>query len=154
MKRKENPAKVFLRQYLGLIARVTALKQAIDAAMERAFSINVTLKEVKVLSSPAEHDPMAADVCTAVDACEMLYAEKEKADNALRDILTAIDSVQDERQKAVLTMRYVNGEPFQKISEKLFLSEPAVYIAHGRALVQVNKWLEVWRVRNQTNNLA
>lgn len=140
--KKENPAKSFLRRYLGLVARVDALTRAINQAMERAFSTNVTLKEVKVLSSPAEHDPMAADVCAAVDASEILYQEKAKAETALREIICAIDYVQDERQKAVLTMRYINGDPFLKISEALFLSEPAVYIAHGRALVAVNKWLE------------
>lgn len=141
--KRENPAKVFLRQYTGAVARVNALQRAIDQAMDRAFNISVTLKDVRVISSPAEHDPMAANVCTAADAAEILYEEKAKADGLLREILTAIDSVKDERQKAVLTMRYVNGDPFLKISESLFLSEPAVYIAHGRALVAVNKWLEV-----------
>ena len=141
--KRENPAKVFLRQYTGAVARVNALQRAIDQAMERAFNVSVTLKEVRVMSSPAEHDPMAANVCTAADASEILYQEKAKADALLRDILAAIDSVKDERQKAVLTMRYVNGDPFAKIAGNLFLSEPAVYIAHGRALVEVNKWLEV-----------
>lgn len=152
--KRENPAKVFLRQYTGAVARVNALQRAIDQAMERAFNISVTLKEVRVMSSPAEHDPMAANVCTAADASEILYQEKAKADALLRDILAAIDSVTDERQKAVLTMRYVNGDPFLNISEALFLSEPAVYIAHGRALSAVNKWLEVRNVRNQTDHIA
>lgn len=141
--KRENPAKVFLRQYRGAVARVNALQRAIDQAMERAFNISVTLKEVRVVSSPAESDPMAANVCTAADASEILYQEKGKVDALLRDILAAIDSVTDERQKAVLTMRYVNGESFLNIAEAMFLSEPAVYIAHGRALVAVNKWLEV-----------
>ena len=140
--KRENPAKVFLRRYLGLVARVNALNRAIDAAMERAFGIGVTLKQVKVLSSPAEHDPMAADVCAAVDATEILREEKARADQALREILTAIDAVQDEREKTVLTMRYVNGDGFAKIAESLHFSEPAIYVAHGRALVKVNRWLE------------
>lgn len=140
--KRENPAKVFLRQYTGAVARVNALQRAIDQAMDRAFNISVTLKDVRVMSSPAEHDPMAANVCTAADAAEILYQEKAKADGLLREILTAIDSVKDERQKAVLTMRYVNGESFQKIAESLFLSEPAIYIAHGRALIEVNMWMK------------
>lgn len=140
--KRENPAKVFLRRYLGLVARVNALNRAIDQAMERAFGINVTLKQVKVLSSPAEHDPMAADVCTAVDATEILREEKAKADQALREILKAIDAVQDEREKTVLTMRYVNGDGFSRIAETMHFSEPAIYVAHGRALVKVNRWLE------------
>ena len=63
-KRKENPAKVFLWRYKGLSGRVDALTRAINDAMERAFNTGVTLKEIKVLSSPAEHDPMARDVCS------------------------------------------------------------------------------------------
>ena len=142
MKRKDNPAKAFLRRYLGIVARIDALNRAINQAMERAFNTGVTLKEVKVLSSPAEHDPMAEDVCTAADASEILYQEKENAEKALREILCAIDSVQDERQKAVLTMRYINGDGFPVIAEKLHYSEPAIYVAHGRALMNINLWLE------------
>lgn len=142
MKKKENPAKTFLRRYIGLIARIDALTRAINQAMERAFSISVTLKEIKVLSSPAEHDRMASDVCTAADAAEILYEEKKKAETFLREILEAIDAVPDERQKAVLTMRYVDGMGFADIAEKMSYSEPAIYVSHGRALVAVNKWLE------------
>lgn len=123
--------------------RVDALTRAIDQAMERATNISVKLKEVRVLSSPAEHDPMAADVCTAVDACKILYQERAEAEKALREILDAIRSVPDERQKAVLTMRYVNGYNFTKIAEEMHFSEPAIYVSHGRALVMINKWMEV-----------
>ena len=142
MKRTENPAKVFLRRYISIAARIDALKEAIDAAMAMAFGTAVTLKQVKVLSSPAEHDPMAADVCTAVDASEILRETLAKAENDLREILCAIDAVGDERQKAILTYRYVDGKAFPEIAEKMHFSEPAIFVAHGRALVAVNKWME------------
>ena len=140
--KKENPAKTFLRRYQSLIYRVDALQQAIDQAMERALNISITLKEIRVISSPKEHDPMAADVCSAVDATEILRGEKAKAEASLREILTAINGVHDERQKTVLTLRYVNGCSFGEIADKMHFSEPAVYVAHGRALVMVNRWLE------------
>lgn len=140
--KKENPAKTFLRRYLGLSRRVDALTRAIDIAMERATSISVKLKEIRVMSSPAEHDPMAADVCTAVDACKMLFDEKAQAEKALQEILIAIRAVPDERQRAVLTMRYVEGREFSRIAEEMHFSEPAIYVAHGRALVIINKWLK------------
>ena len=140
--KKENPAKTFLRRYLGLSRRVDALTRAIDIAMERATSISVKLKEIRVMSSPAEHDPMAADVCTAVDACKMLFDEKAQAEKALQEILIAIRAVPDERQRAVLTMRYVEGREFSQIAEEMHFSEPAIYVAHGRALVIINKWLK------------
>jgi hypothetical protein len=141
MKRQENPAKAFLRRYRSLCGRVDALQRAIDEAMQRAMNTSITLKEIKVLSSPAERDPMAKDVCSAVDACEILYAEKDKAQVALREILSAIDSLKDERQKELLTRRYVSGQGFPEICEGMHYEKTQVFVIHGRALVDVNKWL-------------
>ena len=143
MKQKqENPAKAFLRRYIGLCGRVDALQRAISQAMERAYNTGITIKEIKVLSSPAEHDPMARDICSAVDACEILYQKKAEAEAALREILAAIDSMKDERQKEMLTRRYVSGQSFKEIQEAMHYEETQVFVIHGRALLEVNKWLE------------
>lgn len=142
IRKKDNPAKTFLRRYIALSGRVDALSHAIDQAMERALNTGVSLKEVKVLSSPAEYDPMARDVVNAVDTCEILYRYKGEAEAALRDILSAIDSLADERQKEILTMRYVAGMGFQDIQEKIHYEKTQMYIIHGRALVEINKWLD------------
>ena len=147
MKKQENPAKVFLRRYLSLCSRAEAIQIAIDAAMSRAFATGVTLKQIKVLSSPAEHDPMAADVCSAVDACEQLYQKKAEINTALQEILSAIESIPDERQKELLTLRYVSGKSFKEIIEKMHYSEARIYVIHGRALICINRWLE----RRSTN---
>ena len=147
IKRKENPAKLFLLQYISLSGRVDALTRAINDAMERAWNTGVSIKEIKVLSSPAEHDPMARDICDAVDATETLREYKSKADAVLRDILTAIDSVQDERQKLLLTLRYINGLNFKDIKETMHYEETQIFVIHGRALVEINKWLERRRAR-------
>ena len=140
--KQENPAKQFLRRYRALSGRIKALQRAIDESFERALNTGVTIKEIKVLSSPAEHDPMARDICNAVDACEVLYEYKAKAEAALREILVSIDSLSDEREKEILTHRYINGEPFPKIAELTNYSEPRVYVLHGRALIGINNWLK------------
>lgn len=140
--KQENPAKIFLRRYRSLCGRADALQKAIDEAMSRAFGTALTLKEIKVLSSPAEHDPMARDVCNAVDATELLREEKAKADAALREILAAIDSLKDERQKEVLTRRYINGDAFQDICEAMHYERTQVFVIHGRALLMIMKFLQ------------
>lgn len=147
MKRQENPAKVFLRRYRALCGRVDALQRAIDDAMQRAMNTSITLREIRVLSSPAEHDPMAKNVCSAVDACEILYEEKDRAKECLREILSAIDSLSDERQRELLTRRYVAGEAFPDIGERMNYEKTQVYVIHGRALVEVNKWISRREVR-------
>ena len=142
MSRQENPAKVFLRRYKALCGRVDALQRAINEALARATNTGITLKEIKVLSSPAEHDPMARDICSAVDACAILYQYKAEAETALREILAAIDSLKDERQKEVLTRRYITGEGFPEICEAMHYERTQVFVIHGRALIEVNHWLE------------
>ena len=141
MKKPDNPAKNFLRQYISLKGRIDSLQRAIDESMSRAFSTSVTLKEIKVLSSPAENDPMARDVCNAVDACEMLYEFKKDAEQKLRLILQAIDSLSDEQQKFLLTMRYIEGADFGRISVAMHYEKTQIFVIHGRALVEINKWL-------------
>ena len=141
MKKPDNPAKTFLRQYVSLKGRIDSLQRAIDESMSRAFSTSVTLKDIKVLSSPAENDPMARDVCNAVDACEYLYESKKNAEVALRKILEAIDSLTDEQQKFLLTMRYVEGADFGRISVAMHYEKTQIFVIHGRALVEINKWL-------------
>ena len=139
--KQENPAKVFLRRYKAICGRVDALQRAINEALARATNTGITLKEIKVLSSPAEHDPMAKDVCSAVDACEILYRYKAEAETALREILAAIDSLKDERQKELLTRRYITGEGFPEICEAMHYERTQVFVIHGRALIEVNKWI-------------
>ena len=142
MSRQENPAKVFLRRYKALSGRVDALQSAIDEALARATNTAVTLKEIKVLSSPEEHDPMARDICSAVDACAILYQYKAEAETALREILSAIDSLKDERQKEVLTRRYINGDEFNKICVDMHYEKTLIFVIHGRALIEIRKWME------------
>ena len=139
--KQENPAKVFLRRYKAICGRVDALQRAINEALARATNTGITLKEIKVLSSPAEHDPMAKDVCSAVDACEILYRYKAEAETALREILAAIDSLKDERQKELLTRRYITGEGFPEICEAMHYERTQVFVIQGRALIEVNKWI-------------
>ena len=137
----ENPAKVFLRRYRSIAGQIDALQQAIDEAMQRAMNTSITLKEIKVLSSPAENDPMAREVCSAVDACGILYQRKAEAEKALREILSAIDSLRDERQKEVLTRRYITGQGFREIREAMHYEETQIFVIHGRGLFEINRWL-------------
>lgn len=144
--KQENPAKVYLRRYRAICGRMDAIQRAIDEAMARAFNTGVTLKEIKVLSSPAEHDPMARDICNAVDACELLYEKKAEAGAALKEILAVIDSLKDEKQKEVLTRRYINGEAFPAICEAMHYEKTQVFVIHGRALVEVNRYLQTMKI--------
>ena len=84
---------------------------------------------------------MAKDVCSAVDACEMLRDQKTAAEQALREILEAIDAVDDEQQRELLTMRYVSAYSFPEIMNAMHYEKTQMFVIHGRALIQVNKYI-------------
>ncbi|MBQ1778025.1 MAG: hypothetical protein IIZ93_07705, partial [Acidaminococcaceae bacterium] len=63
-------------------------------------------------------------------------------EQALREILGAIDTLGDERQKEVLTRRYITGQDFPGICEAMHYEKTQIFVMHGRALIEINKWLE------------
>lgn len=138
--KQENPAKAFLRRYIAVSGRISALQRAIDRELERAANTSITLKEIRVQSSPA-HDMMESNIVKAVDATAQLQAEIDKANEILREILRAINYVKDEQQKELLTRRYITGQDFRTIGEEMHYSETRVFVIHGRALLVVNEWL-------------
>ena len=140
--RAENPAKTYLRRYRALVARLDSLQRAIEAAYSRATSCTARIKPVMVTGGSAAYDRMAEDVARIADETEQLYAEKKKVNAALAEILRAIDAVPDETQKAVLTMRYIEGLDWITIAERIQYEERQTFIIHGRALWNVNKWRE------------
>ena len=133
-------AKAYLRQYRGLLARCKALSRAIQRAEEDATDVSVHLKPVSVQTS-ASGDAMLNSVIRIVEATEQLQREKARCESALADVLAAINAVGDETQKAVLTMRYVEGLPWVRIAENVNYEERQTYVLHGRGLAAVAQWL-------------
>lgn len=139
--RPENPAKSFLKRYRSMLARRESLQRAIDEAYDRATSVTSRPKEVSVTGGPAASDRMAEDVAKAVDVTEQLRAVAAQIDRSLADILAAIEAVQDETQKAVLTLRYIEGAGWQEIQERLHYERTQTLVIHGRALWAVKQWM-------------
>ena len=140
--RPENPAKTFLKRYRAMLARRESLQRAIDEAYDRATSVTSRPKEVSVTGGPAASDRMAEDVARIADSTEQLKAATRQIKAALAEILAAIDAVQDETQRAVLTMRYIEGAGWAEIQERLHYERTQTLVIHGRALWTVRKWME------------
>ena len=136
----DNPAKRFLRGYRALLVRRDSLLREIERRRESATGTTVRLKEINVQSGGAS-DRMAEDVARIVDDEASLGDALAEIAKRLREILQAIESVPDEMQKTVLTLRYIEGLDWLGISERIGYEIANTYIIHGRALVGVNKWL-------------
>ena len=142
IRKPENPAKTYLRRYRALVVQQESLQRSIDAAYDRAYSCTQRLKPIRVQGGGGAYDRMAEDVSRIADETEKLREAKAKVDAALADVLTAINAVQDEMQRTVLLLRYVEGLEWIAISERIHYEERQTFVIHGRGLWAVNQWLK------------
>lgn len=140
----DNPAKRFLRGYKALILRRDSLLREIERLRESITGTTVALKE-DVVSGGGASDRMGATVAQIVDAEEALKPVLAEITQSVGEIMSAIDSVPDEMQKTVLTLRYIEGLDWLTVSGKIGYEIAQTYVLHGRALVAVNRWLEKQR---------
>lgn len=141
IKCNDNPAKRFLRGYKALILRRDSLLREIERLRESITGTTVALKE-DVVSGGGASDRMSATVAQIVDAEEALKPVLAEITQSVGEIMSAIDSVQDEMQKTVLTLRYIECKSWEDIQSLIGYERTQTLVVHGRALVEVNKWLE------------
>ena len=137
----QNPAKAYLQRYLGLKRKCAALERAIRQAFEDATNTTVTLKEICVQTSGGG-EMMANAVVSAMDATAMLEEQRKECQKTMREIMEAINSVQDETQQTVLIEHYINGRTLQDIQKDICYERRNTTIIHGRALWNVWQWMK------------
>lgn len=142
IRRTENPAKAFLSRYKYLCIQQESLQRSIQAAQDRALSCTVRLKPIHTQGGGVAYDRLAEDIAGKLDAEEQLALDLGEISKALSEIRAAINSLQSEAQKTVLTLRYIEGLDWQDVQEKIGYERTQTYIIHGRALRNVTKWME------------
>lgn len=143
MEQQKNPAKDFLNRYRHLVRRRESLMREIDMIRARATSTSIRIKDINVKSSSKIHDQMAEDAALLADSTAMLDSLVKEIDTALGEILMAIESVDDEKQKTVLTLRYVEGLSWQHVQTRMAYEHTQVMVLHGRALIKIRDYLKV-----------
>jgi DNA-directed RNA polymerase specialized sigma24 family protein len=142
IRRPENPAKAFLSRYKYLCIQQESLQRSIQAAQDRALSCTMRLKPIKTQGGCGAYDRLAEDIAGKLDAEEQLSMDLDGISKALAEIRAAINSLQSEAQKTVLTLRYIEGLEWHKVAVRIGYTEAGVYVLHGRALRNVLKWME------------
>ena len=138
----ENPAKELLRRYIPMRKRRDALAQEIEDHYSRAYSCTVRLNPYRASGGGAAYDRMAEDICRAADAKQQLAAKIAELNAAMQRILLLIDVPADERQRTVLTLRYVNGMTWEEIQERIGYERTQTLCLHGLALAAINRRLK------------
>lgn len=140
--RPENPAKTYLKRYRAALYRQQSLMRSLAALQDRQTNCTVKLNAIQVSSGGFVRDRMAEEIVRAMELEEQIQEQERIAAAVLKEVLDAIEAVPDEMQKTVLTLRYVEGLDWFKISEAINYEISNTYILHGRALWTVKKWLE------------
>ena len=135
-----NPAKTFLKQYTALQAQYDSIQRDMAARRECLTSITAPIGGDAVQSSAS--DRMASVIASIIDSEVDLAETAREIERSLKEILAAIASVPDAVQRTVLTLRYIEGLDWIKVAERVNYENSNTYIIHGRALVEINKWLE------------
>lgn len=140
--RPENPAKTYLKRYRAALYRQQSLMRSLAALHDRQTNCTVKLNAIQVSSRGFVRDRMAEEIVRAMELEDQIQEQERIAAAVLKEVLDAINAVPDEMQKTVLTLRYVEGLDWFKISEAINYEISNTYILHGRALWTVKKWLE------------
>jgi len=102
----------------------------------------VRLKPIKTQGASGAYDRIAEDIAGKLDAEEQLSMDLGEISKAISEIRAAINSLQSEAQKTVLTLRYIEGLDWPDVQDKMGYEKTQTYIIHGRALRNVMKWME------------
>ena len=137
----DNPAKRFLRGYRALLLRRESLLREIERMRESVTGTTVQLKQ-DVVSTSGAGDKIGDAVARIVDAEDALKPALDEIGREVSRIMAAIESVPDEMQKTVLTLRYIEGLDWLKVSERINYGERQTFALHGRALAAVNRWMK------------
>lgn len=135
-----NPAKAYLLRYRAARAQYASLCREINDLRESLTGTTVQLR-ADVVSGSGPSDRMADTVAKIADMEAAMSDELTRIHRTLTEVLDAIAAVPDATQRAVLTMRYVEGLGWTDIQERMNYERTQAFVIHGRALVAVNEWL-------------
>lgn len=85
----------------------------------------------------ADRDRLPKAVERIIDAEQELEAQVNCCQAIRREVVEAINTVQDSRRHEVLRRRYILGEKFEEIAEQSGLAPRTVYSHHQQALRQL-----------------
>jgi len=106
------------------------------------YKMKLSTIKAQVLSGMPSCDPVSKDkICDAIAVLEGLQqkalAVLEQLQVLRAQIMTKINSIENNKSKSILTYRYINGYSWNTICETMQMKERAVFYLHRQGLDQV-----------------
>lgn len=138
-RRNDNAAKRMLSGYIWLKRRKESLEREIEEHYSSAYSCTTRLNPMRGSSGGTAYDRIAQDVCAAVDAKQQLAGKIAEINSEMARVLKLIELPSDQRLRTLLTLRYIEGCPWERIQERMHYERTQVLLLHGRALAIINE---------------
>ena len=132
--------KEWLTQVRAIDKEVTALLNARDITLAQCTSITARPKEIDVLGST---DPRGDDPW--IKYAELEADINEKIDtlcDTKREILAAIQRVNDGALRTLLVERYINVKTWEQVAEDMGYAWAQIHRLHGQALNVIKDGME------------
>ncbi len=140
-KKSWDTPKEFLSRYRDLGRSMESKKEQILELRREAVSLSQAILGDRVQTSRTS-DRVAKAVSAIADLIADIERSIEKRCAAMKEIEEVIDSLPDGLQQEVLRRRYLLGQSFDQIAEKLTYSRMQINRIHGKALEEIKKQWE------------
>ncbi len=129
--------KEFLSRYVNIERRVKSKLEKAEEFKQRAVSL-AREAGVKVQTSKQINGTQKI-ITEYMDMESEIVEEVKKLKLVLRNIQMAISRLQNEAEKEILEKKYINGDSFPQISQKMNMCERQIIRIHGKALEKIEK---------------
>lgn len=133
--------KDILNNYREYVRQEKILNDAYEYTLAKAFPGSPNLDGMPHGNSPVDLSDYVVKLYTLLDELRQISARKHEA---LHAITTAIEKMDDEREKTVLMLRYIGGYRFPRVAHEMGLSLRTVTGIHGSALAHFEPGVKEW----------
>ena len=124
--------KEYLRSYLKLKREALSKAELIEHIEGQEMGRAITYSAAPI-SGSSHHD--LSDIAVKLDeACTEMIKANEAAVQRMREIIAAINEMDDVDEKILLRKRYIMGEKWEQIAIEMHLSWKQTFRRHGSAL--------------------
>lgn len=136
-----NSVKRYLMEYHALVERRNALMEELERFREATVRATGQLSPARPSGKPDSPGAREDAMLRVVDAEEHLRQVIGHLGEALAVRLALIERLEDERQKTLLTLRYINGIGWEQIGYRMHYERTQVFAIHAGALEAVRSML-------------
>ena len=129
-------AKEYLAQAFRLDQRINSKLEQVSKLRSMAMKATGSFQAERI-SGTKQHSPMESSLVKVIDLEYEINDDIDRLVDLKREMATLIERVNDPSQRLLLEMRYLCGNTWEDIAQKMGYDLRWVYRLHGKALQEV-----------------